>query len=58
MSDKKSWWKSKMLWTNFIGAAAMFVQTYTGFAIPAEYQAIALAGINAVLRLITKQSLE
>jgi uncharacterized membrane protein YadS len=54
--EKKSFWKSKTFWVNAISLVAIGLQTQFGFVIDAEYQAMALAGINWVLRLITKQA--
>jgi len=55
---KKSFWRSKTLWANALATVALGIQTAYGFVIPAEFQAYALIGINALLRLITKQGLE
>ena len=50
----KSVWKSKTLWINVIASVALFSQGYFGFVIPLEAQTIILAGINFILRFITK----
>ncbi len=55
---KKSFWTSKMLWTNAIALIALGIQIQTGFIIPVEYQTAALAIINFALRLITNAGLE
>ncbi len=57
-ATNKSFWKSRTLWANALATVALGIQTAYGFVIPAEFQAYALIGINALLRLITKQGLE
>ena len=54
--SKKAFWKSKTLYVNLIAVAAILVQSFTGndFLIDLEIQAQILAGINIILRLITK----
>ena len=56
--NSKIWWKSKTVWLNLIGVAALLIQNYNGFIIDPELQAAALGAINLVLRLITRQSLD
>jgi len=52
---EKKWWLSKVLWTNAIALVAMIVQGVTGKeVIPLEMQASILAGINMILRFVTK----
>ena len=51
----KKWWESKTLWANAVMAAALLLQSQTGFVIGPELQAYAVIGINMVLRKITKQ---
>lgn len=53
----KSWYMSRTLWLNVIAAVAFFVQSQTGYLIDPVYQAMALSGINFVLRFFTKQEL-
>lgn len=49
---------SKTLWVNVLSVIAMVAQGITGKQIlPIEYQGTALAVINIVLRLVTKQSI-
>lgn len=50
----KSFLTSKTLWVNAVAFVAFIVQGYTGFVIDPALQAIALTGINAILRLVTK----
>ena len=54
----KSFLTSKTLWVNAIAFAAFIVQGYTGFVIDPALQAIALTGVNAVLRLVTKSAIK
>ena len=53
--ESKSILLSKTLWINLIAIAALVIQHFTGYALPPEYQVQALAAINIVLRLVTKQ---
>lgn len=50
----KSFLTSKTLWVNTIAFAAFIIQGYTGFVIDPALQAIALTGVNTILRLVTK----
>jgi len=54
----KKWYASKTVWLNVIAAAAMFAQMKWGFIIDPSTQALALSGINLVLRKVTKQAIE
>jgi hypothetical protein len=53
----KKFYQSRTFWVNLIAAAVLIYQGVTGheFALPAETQAVILAGINLVLRAITKE---
>ena len=52
---KKGWWQSKTVWVNIIAGTALIVQAVTGTEIlDTETQAALLAGINLLLRFITK----
>lgn len=54
--DNKKWYLSKTLWVNLIAIIAIAAQGITGKeVINVELQASILAGVNMVLRLITKQ---
>lgn len=53
MNDKK-WYTSRTLWVNALAIVWFITQHFTGWVIPPEYQALALAGVNKLLRLITK----
>lgn len=52
--DTKTFLTSKTLWVNFLAFIVMAVQLKTGWVISPEVQAMALTGINAALRLVTK----
>lgn len=54
LSGNKKWYTSKTIWVNLLAAAAIAVQSKYGFAVPIEYQAMALSGVNLILRKITK----
>lgn len=54
--DPKKWYASKVLWTNILAVIAIIVQGVTGKeVISIEIQSTALAVINMILRLVTKQ---
>jgi len=49
----KKWYTSKTVWVNLLAIVAVVAQNELGYAVPVEYQAMALSGINLVLRKIT-----
>ena len=50
------WYASKTLWVNAIALIAMIIQGVTGkIVISLELQASILAGVNMLLRFITKK---
>lgn len=51
-------WKSKTLWVNLLAAIGLFASSQYGIQLSAEMTGIALAGINGILRAITKEQLE
>lgn len=52
----KSLFASKTFWVNLVAAVALAVQQFlSGWAFDAEWQAAALAIVNVVLRLVTKE---
>jgi hypothetical protein len=53
----KNFLKSKVLWTNLFFIIILFVQSKTGFVIPAEMQAVLIGLVNLVLRQVTKSGL-
>lgn len=54
--DQKKWYTSKVLWTNVLAIVAIIFQGVTGKeVINIEIQTTALAVINMILRLVTKQ---
>jgi len=54
----KKWYKSKTLWVNSIAICVIAVQYMAGVElIPAELQTAILAGLNVILRSITKENL-
>ena len=54
----KKWYLSKTLWVNSLALAAVIVQLVTGKALfDSETQVAILAGINGILRLVTKEEL-
>ena len=53
----KKWYLSKTFWVNVLAAAALIAEGVTGreVGIPLETQAAILAGINLVLRSVTRE---
>lgn len=51
----KKFWASKTFWVNVLAVVAIGVQSRWGFVVGAELQALALAGVNLVLRKVTKE---
>ncbi len=54
----KKWIKSKTLWINLIGIAAIILQCEYGFVMKPEYEGLILTAINIILRAITNEGLE
>lgn len=52
----KKFYKSKTFWANVVMAAAVAVQSKYGFVMGPEMQALAISGINLLLRKITKEA--
>ena len=55
--NTKRWYTSKTLWVNLLAIAAFGVQTEFGYILDAEAQAVILAVINLILRVVTKKGL-
>jgi hypothetical protein len=55
MNEAKAWWTSKTIWTNLIALVGAIVVS-TGFDAGnwAEISTVALAAVNVVLRMVTK----
>lgn len=55
----KKWYKSKTVWINVIALAGVIYEASTGNALPLtpELQGSILAGLNLILRLITKEQI-
>ena len=53
----KQWLKSKTLWVNIIAVSVIIAQGQFGYVITPELQLSILAGINFVLRLVTKENI-
>ncbi|VVB62776.1 Uncharacterised protein [uncultured archaeon] len=51
-------WKSKTFWTNIVLALALFVSTQFGYQITPQETVLILAGINLILRAITKEPID
>lgn len=54
----KKWWESKTFWANIVMGGAVIIQTQTGFLLGPDMQALAIVGINMLLRKITNQPIE
>ena len=50
----KKWYLSRMLWANAIAGVAFFVQAQFGYVVDPVMQGYILAGINIILRFVTK----
>ena len=55
--NTKRWYTSKTLWVNLLAIAALVVQGEFGYILDAEAQAVILAVINFLLRIVTKKGL-
>jgi len=55
--NTKRWYTSKTLWVNLTAIVALGVQTEFGYILDAEAQAVILAVINLILRVVTKKGL-
>jgi hypothetical protein len=53
----KPWYHSKTVWVNLVAGAALIVQAQYGFLATPELQALALTGINLLLRAVTKEEI-
>lgn len=53
----KKWYTSKTIWLNLVAVIASVVTAKTGYAIPAEYQAMILTAMNVMLRKVTKSEI-
>jgi hypothetical protein len=55
MNEAKAWWTSKTIWTNLIALTGAIVVS-AGFDASnwAEISTVALAAVNVVLRMVTK----
>jgi hypothetical protein len=51
----KKFYLSKTFWVNILCAGALAVQMKYGFVVGADLQALALTGVNLILRKITEQ---
>jgi len=51
----KKFWASKTFWVNILALAALIAQSQFNFKISPEVQVSILAGVNMVLRIITKE---
>lgn len=55
--DSKHWFASKTLWLNILAAAALVIQSFTGFVVSPEVQGAILILLNVILRLVTKSEI-
>lgn len=53
----KKWYTSKTIWTNVVAAVALFVGNQFGYHLSPEVQGGVIAGVNVILRIITKTGL-
>ena len=52
----KKWFRSKTLWVNFLVIVGLILNKSFGIELDAEITAGILAGVNGILRLITKET--
>lgn len=52
--DSKKFWFAKTFWVNLLAIICLIVQSRTSFVISPETQVAMLAGLNIVLRAVTK----
>ncbi len=58
MAPKKKWYKSKTIWINVVGAAALVVsEVVGGGVIPRNVGIIVLAALNGVVRFLTNEGI-
>ena len=55
--NTKRWYTSKMVLVNLLAIVALVAQAEFGYVLDVEAQAVILAGINLILRIITKKGL-
>ena len=55
--ERKPFYRSKTLWTNFVFLVALIVQLQVGFVIGPEEQAAIITVVNLILRAFTGQGL-
>ena len=55
--NTKRWYTSKTLWLNLLAIVALVAQAEFGYILDVEAQAVILAGINLLLRALTKKGL-
>ena len=53
----KPWYQSRTLWANVLAVVGILAQSISGKGLDPEAQAVVLAFINIVLRLITDKGL-
>lgn len=54
----KRWYLSKTFWINIVAIGAIIVRAEYGLILAPETEIVILAGINMLLRLITKEKIE
>ena len=53
----KLWYTSKTLWVNLLAIAVLIINAEFGYYITPDVQIVILGGINAILRIITKEEI-
>ena len=54
---KKAWFTSKTIWVNVFSVIALIAGRFFGWNLPIEAESYFLAGVNIVLRFLTKQGI-
>ncbi len=54
MRNTKKLWQTKTFWVNALALIGLVIQSYTPYQLNAEAQISILAGVNILLRAVTK----
>jgi hypothetical protein len=54
---KKPWFTSKTIWVNVFSVVSLIAVRFFGWNLPIEAEGYFIAGVNIVLRFLTKQGI-
>ena len=54
---KKPWYESKTIWVNVVAVITLIAGRFFHVNLPTEFEGYFLAGVNIVLRFLTKHSI-